>query len=255
MTGCVLVTGASMGIGLELARCFAPEGRPVVLVARSVDRLEALAAELASAGGRAEVIAADLARPGAAREVLAELERRGLEVEVLVNNAGLGDCGLFHELDETRALDQVQVNVAALVQLCRLVLPRMIARGRGGILNVASIAAFQPGPRMAVYCATKAFVLSFSEALSHELRGTGVHVTCHCPGATATGFGASAGNGRTLLFQAGVADAASVARHAHRAFSRRRLLAVPGLLNRLATLGAQLAPRAWVRWVAARLNT
>ncbi len=255
MAGFALITGASMGLGRELAALFAADRRDVILVARSEDKLRALAAQLATEHGiRAEVIAADLSQPGAARAVFAEVERRGLVVDDLVNNAGLGSCGRFWELDEQRELEQIQVNVAALTHLTRLFLPGMVARQRGRILNVASTAGFQAGPGMATYYATKAFVISFSEAIAHELRGTGVRVTCHCPGATATEFARTAGNDKTLLFKAGVADAQAVAKHAYRALQAGSIISIHGALNWFGAVSTRFTPRFVLRWVVARVN-
>lgn len=256
MAGYALITGASVGLGRELAQLYAADRRDVILVARSEDKLRALAAQLSTEHGvRAEVLAADLAQPGAARRVFDEVQRRGLPVDDLVNNAGLGACGTFWELDEQREVDQIQVNVTALVHLTRLFLPGMVERRRGRVLNIASTAGFQPGPYMATYYATKAFVVSFSEAIAHELRGTGVRVTCHCPGATATEFARTAGNDKTLLFKAGVADARAVAQHAYRAVGRGSLLAIPGAVNWLGAFSVRFAPRAVTRWLAARVNS
>lgn len=255
MAGFALITGASMGLGRELAACFAADRRDLVLVARSVDKLEALATELRAAHGvRVEVLGADLAQPAAARRVFDEVHARGLQVDDLVNNAGLGSCGELWTLDEQRELDQIAVNVSALVHLTRLFLPEMVERRRGRVLNIASTAAFQPGPRMATYYATKAFVLSFSEAIAHELRGTGVRVTCHCPGATATEFARAAGNDKTMLFAAGVADARAVARHAYAAMGRGQVVAIHGPLNWLGAFAVRFTPRALIRWFVARVN-
>lgn len=256
MAGFALVTGASMGLGKELALLFAADKRDVILVARSEDKLRTLAEHIAREHGvRAEVIAADLAQPHAARAVFAEVERRGLVVEDLVNNAGLGSCGQFWELEEQRELDQIQVNVAALVQLTHLFLPGMVRRKKGRILNVASTAGFQAGPLMATYYATKAFVISFSEAIAHELRGTGVQVTCHCPGATATEFARTAGNDKTLLFKSGVADARAVSTHAYKALNRGALLPIHGLVNWLGAVSVRFTPRFILRRVVAKVNS
>ncbi|MEB2285626.1 MAG: hypothetical protein B6D46_08710 [Polyangiaceae bacterium UTPRO1] len=184
-----LITGASSGIGEALARRLAAERRPVALVARRTDRLERLAGELRAAhGSEVQVLTADLAQPGAGAALQAETERRGIIVDWLVNNAGFGTHGRFHELPVTREVEEVQVNVAALVDLTGRFLPAMVERRRGAIMNMASLGGFAPGPFMATYCATKAFVLSFTESLAAELRGTGVHVLCVCPGFTRTEF-------------------------------------------------------------------
>jgi hypothetical protein len=197
-TNTALITGASFGIGLELARIFAREDYNLVLVARSADKLRQLASELEKAHGtRSLILAVDLTEPGAPAYVLDQTTRADIQVDVLVNNAGFGQYGLFAENDLEECLRQIQLNVTTLTHLTRLYLPAMIERAKvgttterksGGILNVASTAAFQPGPLMAVYFATKAYVLHFSEALANELNGSGVTVTALCPGATATEF-------------------------------------------------------------------
>jgi uncharacterized protein len=255
MSTTALVTGASAGIGRELARLLAADGHDLVLVARRRDRLEELAADLSRASGvRANALSADLSDPAAPRRLVDELGARGLEIEVLVNNAGFGANGAFVELPAARQLEMVQVNVTALVELTRLLLPAMIARGRGRILNLGSTAGFQPGPFMAVYYASKAFVGSFSEALAEELRGTGVTVTLSCPGPTDTEFGAIAGNDKSRLFGLGAMSAVEVARHAYQALRRGRTVAVPGLRNKAGVQAVRFGPRLAIRRIAAALN-
>jgi hypothetical protein len=184
-----LITGASSGIGEALARRLARERRPVALVARRTDRLERLAGELrAQHGVDVQVLTADLTRSGACEALQAEVAKRGLVVDWLINNAGFGTHGRFAELPVAREVEEIQLNVSALVELTGRFLPGMIERRRGAIMNVASVGGFGPGPFMATYCATKAFVLSFSESLAAEVRGTGVHVLCVCPGFTRTEF-------------------------------------------------------------------
>jgi uncharacterized protein len=252
-----LITGASAGLGKEFAGLFAADGHDVVLVARSVARLEALAADLSKAHGiKAHVIAADLGDPAAPAVVLEQARNRGLGVDFLVNNAGFGSNGPFLELDLTRELQMVDVNVRSLLELTHHFARPMRERGFGRILNIASTAGFQPGPFMATYYATKAFVVSFSEALAFELEGTGVTVTCHCPGATATEFARAAGNDKTRLFQrsGGVADAKSVALHAYRAMMKGQVLSVHGVLNWIGMESLRFAPRAVTRSLAASMN-
>src|SRR5580765_8141121 len=198
-----VVTGASSGIGLALSRLLARDGHDLVIVAQHAERLAEVARELtAQCGVRVVEIAADLSEWAAPLEITGELKRHGLTPDVLVNNAGFGLRGMFAELDLGEQLRMVHVNVSALTHLTGLLLPDMIARGRGRVLNVASTAAFQPGPLMAVYYATKAYVLSFSQALAEELRNSGVTVTALCPGATATDFADTAGVGNSNLFKA-----------------------------------------------------
>src|SRR6266403_1281484 len=209
----VLVTGASSGIGRALAKCFAAEGCRLILVARKRSALASLADELRKPHGtHSEILTADLAQPDAGARIFRHTETNGTKVDVLVNNAGFGAQGRFGELPVEGQLEMLQVNISALTHLTGLFLPGMIARRRGGVLNVASTAAFQPGPGMAVYYATKAYVLSFSEAVAEELRHSGVTVTALCPGPTRTDFAATADVGNSRLFAAfGIADAADVA--------------------------------------------
>lgn len=251
-----LITGASSGIGLELARLFAADGHDLVLVARRRDKLDALAAELrgAAPGIDVHVAPCDLEQPNSGHTLITALEREGRTIDILVNNAGFGSLGNFWELPRERELAMLDLNCRALVELTHRVLPGMIGRGFGRVLNIASLASFQPGPHMATYCATKAFVLHFSEAIAYELRDTPVRVIAHCPGATATPFTEVAGNGNTKLFQLGAASAASVARHAYRAMWRGRVIAIPGLTNKLAAFFVRLTPRALVRAVAAFMS-
>ena len=251
----VLITGASAGIGLELARLFAADGYGLVLVARSRGRLEEVAAELKAAHSvEARVLAKDLSRPEAAEEVHGEVSAAGLRIDVLVNNAGVGAYGLFVETDWERDLEMLRLNVMALTALTKQFARDMAARHAGRILNVASTAAFQPGPMMAVYYATKAYVLSLSEAVNDELRGQGVTVTAFCPGPTRSGFQAAAGMERARMFRLSVMDSASVARIGYRAVMAGKPVAIAGFLNRIVAFSVRFAPRRLVtrisRWVA-----
>lgn len=242
----VLVTGASGGIGLELARLFAGGGYDLVLVARSAGRLEEIAAGLRERHGvAARVLAKDLADPKSPEEVWRELAEAGVLVDVLVNNAGFATYGPFAEIDLGRELEELQLNVVTLTHLTKKFLPGMIARRRGGVLNVASTAGFQPGPLMAVYYATKAYVVSFSEALAEEMRGTGVTVSALCPGPTATGFQKRGGLEDSKLFGGllQVADAASVARAGYEGFRAGERIVVPGLLNKIGVQSLRVSPR------------
>lgn len=255
MKGTALVTGASAGLGHDFAHLFAADGHDVVLVARRRDRLVALADELHGRHGiAATVVDADLAAPGAARRIADAARDGGRAIDFLVNNAGFGATGAFAETEPERALGMVQVNVTALVELTRLLLPDMLARRRGRILNVGSTAGFQPGPFMATYYASKAFVNSFTEALAYELAGTGVSATLSCPGATATEFAGHAGNDTSLLFKLGAADAKTVAREAYGAMMAGRRLVVHGVTNKIGVQALRVGPRAVVLALAARLN-
>lgn len=250
-----LVTGASGGIGADLARELAGDGHDLILVARTTTALEALATELRGRHGvEVRVLPADLARPGAAADLFAGIGAN--QVDVLVNNAGFGDHGPFHAADPARINGMIALNIAALTALTRLFLPGMVARKRGRVLNVASTAAFQPGPLMAVYCATKAYVLSFSLALGDELRGSGVTVTALCPGATATGFMRVAGMENIALFTMPgmtVMTSAAVARQGYAALKAGRRVIVTGFNNRVSALMGRLLPYGLVLPVARRL--
>lgn len=252
-----LITGASGGIGYELAKLFARDRVGLVLVARSGDKLASQAQELRSLGSpRVEVIVADLARADAVPALLQELSSRRpeIEIDVLVNNAGHGQSGSFATTDQATELGMIQLNVAALTALTKGMLPGMLARGRGRILNVASTAGFQPGPFAAVYSATKAFVLSFSEALAEELAGTGVTVTTLAPGPTATGFAARANMQRSRLFRPGTTmTAQQVATAGYTGLKRGRRLIVPGLLNKIQLQSLRISPRPWVVKIARAL--
>src|SRR5437870_7149122 len=248
-----LITGASSGIGLDLARLFAKDGHDVVLVARSEGKLREIAAELErDFGMTAHVIVADLAKPDAPQTLVAQLP---VDVDVLVNNAGFGVLGPFVETDLAKELEMIQVNVVALTHLTKLLLPPMVARRRGRVLNVASTAAFQPGPLMAVYYATKAYVLSFSEAIADELRDSGVTVTALCPGPTETGFAAVADMTTARLFNiAKPMGSAEVARAGYAAMWRGRRVVIPGIKNKLLTQSIRVSPRRMVTTIVRKLQ-
>ncbi len=251
-----LVTGASSGIGYELVKILAQEGHDLALVARSGNRLETIAADLRDDFGiHVLVVPLDLSEPGAPDQVFERLREAEFPVDVLVNNAGFGTMGRFVRSDTGAQVDMVQVNITALTHLTRLFADRMLERGEGRIMNVASTAAFQPGPFMAVYFATKAYVLSFSEALAEELRRTGVTVTALCPGPTVTGFQKRAGmehspiGGRMVT-----ADATSVARAGYAGMMKGKRVVIPGLFNRVGTLLPRFFPRALATRIVARMT-
>ena len=251
-----LITGASAGLGREYARLFAKDGHDLVLVARRRDRLDELARELTAAHGiTCMVIAADLAAPTAGQQIADQVQAAGRSIDFLVNNAGFGKRGSFAQSDVRLQIEMIDVNVRALVELTHLFLPGMLERKHGRILNLASMAGFVPGPFMATYYASKAFVVSFTEALASELHGTGVTATASCPGPTATEFADVAGSGKSNLFRRPVADAASVARHGYRAMLAGTVVAIPGLKNKLSVQSVRIAPRAVVRAIAAKLNS
>ena len=251
-----LITGASVGIGLELAKQFAAHGHDLILVARNRDALEAAAGALEGRHGiKATVLVFDLADPEAPQRIFDAVIAEGLQADILVNNAGFGFGGAFVETDIVRELDMIQVNVAALVHLTKLFLQPMVLRRSGRILNVASTAAFQPGPLHSIYFATKAFVLSFSQAIDEELRNTGVSVTCLCPGATASEFAERAGLTDTRLYKlTGVASAEDVARYGYSATMRGERVALPGMKNKAHIQALRLLPRALVTRLARKVQ-
>jgi len=255
MSRAALVTGASSGLGEEFARLFAADGVDLVLVARRRDRLETLATELRAGGKVAiHVLAADLSVPEEVERVVREVQALPVEIDFLINNAGLGNVGAFASSPLEKQMVMVDVNVRALVQLTHAFLPGMLARKRGRVLDIGSTAGLQPGPFGAVYYATKAFVNSFTEALSHELKGTGVTATVSLPGATATEFASVAGSGSTRLFRSGVMSSAQVARDAYRAMQRGTPFVVHGWMNRLLAFSVRLGPRSVVRAISAAMN-
>lgn len=251
-----LVTGASGGIGLELARLCAKGGHDLILVARRREKLDEIAKYLTGMYNvRAEIIVADLTDPDAPRAVYDAVEQLGLGVDVLINNAGFGQWGLFGRAELPRQLDMIQVNITALTVLTRLFLPRMVTQRKGRIMNVASVAGFMPGPLIAVYYASKAFVLSFSEAIGNELRGTGITVTALCPGPVRTGFAEEAGYATSNLFATpGVMEPAPVALAGYRGMMRGRAVVVPGWKNKVLLFAVRLGPRWLVRLISRKLQ-
>jgi hypothetical protein len=249
-----LITGASSGIGEALARRFAKEGYALVLVARRADKLRSLAAELAAANGVPAVVQpADLTRPGAAQALASALKRKRVEVDVLVNNAGVLEQGAFCAIGAGRHQQLIDLNVSALTAMLAAFLPGMRERGCGRVLNVASIAAFQPVPTLATYAATKAYVLSLTESLSEELKGSGVTVTALCPGITATPMvdHATAANSKlSRLPRFLVGDAETVADEGVRACLRGDVIVVPGVFNLAGVLAARATPKWLLRAVS-----
>ncbi len=244
MMNTALITGASGGLGEEFARLCAADGNDLVLVARSKEKLEALGKELEGKHRiRVTVLSHDLSLPDAVRKLTLELKEKNIEVEILINNAGFGAYGLFHTTSYDQEKNLIAVNIAALTELTKSLVPMMVKRGSGKILDIASTAAFQPGPLMAVYYASKAYVMHFSLALSEELKGTGVTVTCLCPGPTKTGFEVNANLENSRLFRLGSMDAATVATIGYSAMKSGRPLIVAGLRNRIGAFMTRLVPK------------
>jgi uncharacterized protein len=255
MATTALITGASGGIGYELAKLFAKDGHNLVLVARSGGKLTQVADELQRQFGiSVKTVALDLTAVPAPQALFDQMQREGVAIDFLVNNAGYGKHGKFAAMPMEDCLGQIQLNITALTQLTRLFLPSMLGRRRGRILNIASTAGFQAGPMMAVYYATKAYVISFSEALANEVKGSGVSVTCHCPGATDTGFQKRAETEESILFKKlRPMGAKSVARHAYRSLMAGKTLAIAGLGNWLLTESQRFAPRKLVVLISRKL--
>lgn len=251
-----LVTGASSGIGRDLAHQFAAGGYDLVVVARRAVALDELVAEVTRAHGvQATALAADLAEPSAPRTIYDRLALAGTPVDVVVNNAGFGLGGAVAALPLDRQLEMIQVNVTALTALTRLFLPGMLERNRGGILNVGSTAGFQAGPMLGVYYATKAYVLSFTEAVAEEVAGSALLVSCLCPGPTATEFARTAALTNSNLFRRQTMTAAEVARIGYDGWQTGKVVVIPGFQNRLGVALVRLSPRSMVRRIVKRLNT
>lgn len=250
----VLITGASSGIGKELARLFAADGFDLVLVARNEEALNELASELRSQYAvSATVLPKDLSLPQAPEEIFDTLKQASIPVEVLINSAGLQVYGRLQDIDPAEQLELIQVNLVALSHLTMLFAQEMVARKRGKILNIASTGAFAPAPLNAVYCATKAYVLSFSEAIARDLEGTGVTVTCLCPGATETNFAERAGIKDIRLFQSFVMKPEAVARAGYQGLMAGKTTVVPGLYNQLMVQSIRFTPRRVVTRMGAYL--
>jgi uncharacterized protein len=250
----VLITGSSGGIGYELAKLFARDRHNLILVARSREKLAQVAAELQPYGVTIKTIALDLTQPPAPKFLFDQLQSEGIAVDILINNAGFGVHGEFAKIAEEGILGQIALNISALTEFTRLFLPPMMQRRSGRIMNVASTAGFQPGPFMAVYYATKAYVISFTEAIENELRNSGITVTCFCPGATHTAFAKRAGIEESRLFKLGAMSAEKVALDGYRAVMEGRGLAISGAHNWIVAQSTRFAPRKMVtavsRWIA-----
>lgn len=239
-----LITGASNGIGLELAKEHAKHGGNLVLVARNRQKLEELAKELEKAGSKVYIIAKDLSKTDAAQEVYDEVKKQNIQIDYLINNAGFGDYGWFYETDWKKEEQMINLNITALTQFTKLFIKDMVARKNGKVLNVASTASFQPGPGMAVYYATKAYVLHFSEAINNEVSDKGVTVTALCPGATESGFqDAAAMNESNLVKGKKLPTSAEVAAYGYKAMLKGKAVAIHGFMNALMANSVRFTPR------------
>ncbi|WP_437176704.1 SDR family NAD(P)-dependent oxidoreductase [Rossellomorea aquimaris] len=248
MNKTVLITGASSGIGLHFTHKFAGAGHDVILVARSEEKLRTLSNEIENKYGvKSYVISSDLSKPGSSEALYKEVEAQGIHVDILINNAGFGLFGEFEQTELSKELDMIQVNITALTELSKYFGKEMVSRKSGQILNVASTAAFQPGPLMAVYYATKAYVLSFSEALANEWASHGVTVSALCPGATKTGFSDAAELQSSKLFQSGVMSVEEVVDEGYRQMmAKNKTVIIPGFKNRMLTQSIRFMPRKMV---------
>lgn len=249
MNKTALITGASSGIGYELSLIFAEHGYNLVLVARSADKLEDLKQKLESQYNiKVFNIVKNLSDLDSAQEIYNEIDNLKLRIDVLVNNAGFGDFGEFYNSDINKLHNMIELNINSLTKLTRLFLPHMVQNKNGKILNIASMGSFQPGPLMAVYYASKAYVLSFSEAISRELKNSGVTVTAVCPGPTKTNFSETANLGMSGLFvNLQVASAQSVAKFAYKKMQKGKVVAVPGFFNKIGAIFTRLLPKRVVR--------
>jgi len=244
-----LITGASGGIGHDLAILAAADGKNLVLVARSADKLDQLS-ETIRKNNKSEVIpiALDLSEEVGVNKLISEITLKDLNIDTLINNAGFGDFGDFAKADLTKNMEMIRLNISTLTQLSHFALQRMLKAGRGRILNVASTASFMPGPGMAVYYASKAYVLSFSEALTRELKGSGVSVTTLCPGPTDTSFASAAGLGKSLMHRMlPPATSMQVAKAGYKAMIKGRAIEIPGFVNKLSTMAPRFSPRSIIR--------
>ncbi len=252
----VLITGASSGIGMGLAKLFAADGSDLVLVARREDRLNKLAEELKSEHGiEVHVLPKDLSKKTSPKEIFNHLKKEKIEIDVLVNNAGFGSRGMVSELDTDLQVDMVQVNAAALTHLTSLFLPGIIERGQGGILNVGSLAGFQPGPNLAVYFATKAYVLSFTEALAEEISNPNIKISCFAPGPVKTEFGEKSDLEDSLLFKLSLMDLEPAVKAGYEGFRKGKTIVIPGLKQQIVPFLNRFTPRLIVRKIAKKLNS
>jgi len=248
----VLITGASSGLGIEFAKIHAAKGDDLVLVARSKDKMNLLKAEIERKHNNVSVvvIGRDLSESNAPRTIYNELKAQKIQIDYLINNAGFGDYGLYAQSNWEKQLQMINLNVTALAYLTRLFLPDMIDNNYGKILNIGSVASFLPGPTMSVYFATKAFVLSFSEALANEVKGTGVTVTALCPGPTATGFKSNASLDNSNMFKGNIAGPKEVAEFGYKAMIKGKSVAIQGLMNRIMVGSVRFVPRTIVAVIA-----
>lgn len=254
--GVVLITGASVGIGYELAKLFAKDKRDLVLIARNIKKLEEVAQEIKSISPiQVYTFAADLTNPESPKQIFGFTQKENLFVETLVNNAGFGSNGYFHELPLQEELNMVQVNVTSLVHLTRLYLPEMVQKKQGSILNVASTAAFQPGPFMSNYYATKAYVLHFTEGLAEEVKPFGIQVSALCPGPTHTEFQKRANLDEAFIFKTPLTmSAKEVAESGYEAFKKGKVVHIPGIINKFLSRTVSLSPRSLIRTITGSIN-
>jgi short-subunit dehydrogenase len=251
MNETALITGASGGLGREFAKLFAKNGYNLVITGRREDKLKNLAGELKPYNISCEIIAKDLSDPKAPKELFDEMKQKNIHIDVLVNNAGFGVSGSFADADIERQLAMIQTNITSLTHLTKLAINEMKEKGKGKILNIGSTGSFAPCPSIAVYCATKAYVLSFSEAVAYELKGTGITVTTLCPGPTETGFAEVAGVVNAKSFKSGVMKAADAAKIGYEALMKEQPMAVAGLQNKLLTQSIRFSPRGLVTRISA----
>lgn len=254
-SGTVLITGASQGLGAEFAKLFAKDNYDLVLVARNKEKLMQLARELQESHEIfIKILPYDLSSPTVAKKIYEDLDKEGIEIDILVNNAGFATHGEFISTDYDEELGEIEVNITALTLLTKLFLPQMKKRKAGKILNIASTAAFLPGPYMAVYYASKAYVLSFSEALQEELKGTGITLTILAPGPTKTGFAKRANLEKSRIFSRGLLDPSTVAKRGYDGLMQKEIIIFPGLKNKLASIAGRMLPHTLLGEIIGRLQ-
>lgn len=251
-----LITGASSGIGLEFARLFAADGSDLVIVARREERLKEIAEELEAAHGvKVHVLAKDLTKPKAPEEIFSYAKKEKIQIDVLVNNAGFGLMKVVSETDKQILLDMIQLNITALTHLTKLFLTGIQERGHGGILNVGSLAGFQPGPNLAVYFASKAYVLSFTEALAEENENPNIKISCFAPGPVRTEFGDLSELSDSLLFKMSLMDSEPAVKAGYEGFRKGQIVIIPGLKQQIVPFMNRFTPRFMIRKIAKKLNT
>lgn len=252
--GYTLITGATSGIGYELAKLYASDGYNLILVSRNVERLKTVEKKLQLYNVDIKILSVDLSNDNSANDIVSFVNKENLSINILINNAGIGSFGYFNEIDEKREIELIHININALTKLTKYFLPQMIKKNHGGIMNVASTAAFCAGPKMATYYASKAYVLNLTEAISEEVNGSGVKVSCLCPGPVKTDFQGKAGIKKSEKAKKYLMEANEVANIAYKEFNRGKVIIIPGFKNKLLVISTKLLPRSISRKIVLKTN-